>query len=434
MTTSPSKLLFLPGASGNTESWRPAAERLAHPAQQVHIGWPGFGSTPPDSGVTGMADLVASVLPEIDQPIVQMGNAEARRSANPTRGTGMLKHLLAVLGMTLALTGCQTQQEKLHQYQLRGYNAHCMTSLPRGQCVKGSSAHVRACEVEQAIIKSCAGFVTSEVSYMVARGDQPQTAMPSAPAPRFTPTKPEPIIIDVDVKNDPAERYMAGDEIEWRIAVNPGYPAAYLQAAEKAEQLTIYMLESYEKTVRFHLRQPSSTPKSSVLKRIARLEALRAPLSEAAAAGEAMQAFYGNPANRSRTVFDELTDELVQRLNAHDPILQKAAELARQQQSPGREFQAWAEQVRIGVVKFQFALSLASKPLDQIFEDSIAKHQQALQEQREWEAWARRSAEQQREKRRAQGGDCSCAGGNVCFGPRGGRFCITSGGNKRYGI
>lgn len=29
---------------------------------------------------------------------------------------------------------------------------------------------------------------------------------------------------------------------------------------------------------------------------------------------------------------------------------------------------------------------------------------------------------------------CSCAGGNVCYGPRGGRYCITSGGNKRYGI
>ena len=66
LTTSPSKLLFLPGASGNSEFWRPAAERLAHPAQQAHIGWPGFGSTPPDPSVTGMADLVARVLPEID--------------------------------------------------------------------------------------------------------------------------------------------------------------------------------------------------------------------------------------------------------------------------------------------------------------------------------------------------------------------------------
>ena len=30
--------------------------------------------------------------------------------------------------------------------------------------------------------------------------------------------------------------------------------------------------------------------------------------------------------------------------------------------------------------------------------------------------------------------DCSCSSGRVCFGPRGGRYCITSGGNKRYGV
>ncbi len=27
---------------------------------------------------------------------------------------------------------------------------------------------------------------------------------------------------------------------------------------------------------------------------------------------------------------------------------------------------------------------------------------------------------------------CPCNGGNNCFGPRGGRYCITSGNNKRY--
>lgn len=32
------------------------------------------------------------------------------------------------------------------------------------------------------------------------------------------------------------------------------------------------------------------------------------------------------------------------------------------------------------------------------------------------------------------GGTCPCSGGNVCIGPRGGRYCITSGGNKRYGV
>jgi hypothetical protein len=32
------------------------------------------------------------------------------------------------------------------------------------------------------------------------------------------------------------------------------------------------------------------------------------------------------------------------------------------------------------------------------------------------------------------GSGCPCSGSRVCIGPRGGRYCITSGGNKRYGV
>jgi len=32
------------------------------------------------------------------------------------------------------------------------------------------------------------------------------------------------------------------------------------------------------------------------------------------------------------------------------------------------------------------------------------------------------------------GGSCPCSGSNICVGPRGGRYCITRGGNKRYGV
>lgn len=32
------------------------------------------------------------------------------------------------------------------------------------------------------------------------------------------------------------------------------------------------------------------------------------------------------------------------------------------------------------------------------------------------------------------GSGCPCSGAQVCIGPRGGRYCITSGGNKRYGV
>jgi len=31
-------------------------------------------------------------------------------------------------------------------------------------------------------------------------------------------------------------------------------------------------------------------------------------------------------------------------------------------------------------------------------------------------------------------GGCVCGSGQVCTGPRGGRYCITSGGKKRYGV
>ena len=31
-------------------------------------------------------------------------------------------------------------------------------------------------------------------------------------------------------------------------------------------------------------------------------------------------------------------------------------------------------------------------------------------------------------------GECPCNGGDVCVGPRGGRYCLTSSGNKRYGV
>lgn len=32
------------------------------------------------------------------------------------------------------------------------------------------------------------------------------------------------------------------------------------------------------------------------------------------------------------------------------------------------------------------------------------------------------------------GGSCPCSSGRVCIGPRGGRYCITRGGNRRYGV
>lgn len=46
----------------------------------------------------------------------------------------------------------------------------------------------------------------------------------------------------------------------------------------------------------------------------------------------------------------------------------------------------------------------------------------------------RSSAPSSRARPRESGGACPCSGSRVCVGPRGGRYCITSGGRKRYGV
>jgi pimeloyl-ACP methyl ester carboxylesterase len=64
----PSKLLFLPGASGNPRFWSAVSVRLHSPASRTHLGWPGFGETPADPGVSNLQDLAGRVILELDQP------------------------------------------------------------------------------------------------------------------------------------------------------------------------------------------------------------------------------------------------------------------------------------------------------------------------------------------------------------------------------
>jgi hypothetical protein len=47
---------------------------------------------------------------------------------------------------------------------------------------------------------------------------------------------------------------------------------------------------------------------------------------------------------------------------------------------------------------------------------------------------SRRSRTGRKARYQSGGSGCPCSGSLVCIGPRGGRYCITSGGNKRYGV
>ena len=92
----PSKLLFLPGALGRMDFWGPAAEALDHPAQKIHLGWPGFGPTPAAPGVNGLDDLVDMVVAAMDVPCAliaqSMGGIVAIRAAlaRPDRVTHLI--------------------------------------------------------------------------------------------------------------------------------------------------------------------------------------------------------------------------------------------------------------------------------------------------------------------------------------------------------
>lgn len=77
--------MFLPGASGNIQFWRPVAARLRHPGPRHFLAWPGFGGVPSEPGVRGIGDLVARVVREITGPVdllaQSMGGVIAVRAA-----------------------------------------------------------------------------------------------------------------------------------------------------------------------------------------------------------------------------------------------------------------------------------------------------------------------------------------------------------------
>lgn len=64
----PEKLIFLPGAGGSPDFWRPVSCALEHRASRCLLGWPGFGEVAADDAVTGIDDLVSMVSEEMDRP------------------------------------------------------------------------------------------------------------------------------------------------------------------------------------------------------------------------------------------------------------------------------------------------------------------------------------------------------------------------------
>lgn len=79
------KILFLPGAGGSPDFWKPVAKLLPGEWPWHHFGWAGLGDQPHDPAVRGLDDIVAKVLAHMSEPadlVAQsMGGVVAARIA-----------------------------------------------------------------------------------------------------------------------------------------------------------------------------------------------------------------------------------------------------------------------------------------------------------------------------------------------------------------
>lgn len=105
-------LLFLPGASGNTDFWKPVANALPHRGRRRFLEWPGFGGVPSEPGVNGISDLVARVVSLITGPVdllaQSMGGVIAIRAA--LEKPSLVKHLVLSVtsgGLDVSALGAQ---------------------------------------------------------------------------------------------------------------------------------------------------------------------------------------------------------------------------------------------------------------------------------------------------------------------------------------
>jgi pimeloyl-ACP methyl ester carboxylesterase len=80
-----SRVLFLPGAGGSPDFWKPVGALLHAEWSKEYFGWPGLGNQPHDPTIGGMDDLVRLVAARIDEPVdlvaQSMGGVIAARLA-----------------------------------------------------------------------------------------------------------------------------------------------------------------------------------------------------------------------------------------------------------------------------------------------------------------------------------------------------------------
>jgi pimeloyl-ACP methyl ester carboxylesterase len=63
------KILFLPGAGGSADFWKPVGAQLPADWPKHYFGWPGLGHQPHDPAIRSLDDLVQLAVREMDAPV-----------------------------------------------------------------------------------------------------------------------------------------------------------------------------------------------------------------------------------------------------------------------------------------------------------------------------------------------------------------------------
>lgn len=66
--SAPERLLFLPGALGSKDFWRPVSAQLRFAGERIFQAYPGFSGEPARADVNGLSDLVQLVSAAVDRP------------------------------------------------------------------------------------------------------------------------------------------------------------------------------------------------------------------------------------------------------------------------------------------------------------------------------------------------------------------------------
>ncbi|MCU9527473.1 hypothetical protein [Pseudomonas mosselii] len=332
----------------------------------------------------------------------------------------VLNRLLPVAAFAL-LAGCQNAQQA--QYRAACPDAEipqaCKYDLSRAGCERVSIQ-----------VDSCARFVdraVTEQEYKQARAHGFVT-------PHYQNQRPPIILLGIkEIHGSGTAFYIDSTSLE-----------SYERSLREARDLLAWRVAQYEaavKTYQGRAASGSATSTEAMETAVDQILKLKGPLEQAARAGEPIVSFY-----KAQPSFDYsmAAVRLSTSLGARNEVLQNGSRLAVRSH---KEREPYPGVVRAVVTTAGYK-SMASD-LDKTWPQRLA--QDKAEGDRKAAAFTRQRAQKvaaEAKQRRyhdlyqapaerggSQGysnGGCSCSGGNVCYGPRGGRYCITSGGNKRY--